>query len=81
MYQAANLLQDDNAVYQLMVEEFQDMDNKFGHDRKTRILQKDGQLKEMDLITNARSGREKMKELLVTVVVVVRLCYFVGKLI
>jgi DNA gyrase subunit A len=53
------LLQDDNAVSQLMVEEFQDMDTKFGHDRKTRILQEDGQVNEMDLITNARSGKEK----------------------
>jgi DNA gyrase subunit A len=52
------LLEDDNAVYQLMVDEFQEMDTKFGHDRKTRILQEDGQVNEMDLITNARSGKK-----------------------
>jgi hypothetical protein len=39
-----------------MVEDFQNMDTKFGHDRKTRILQEDGQVNEMDLIINARSG-------------------------
>lgn len=55
------LLDDDNAVYQLMVEEFQDMDTKFCHDCKTRILQEDGQVNEMDLITNARSGRNAVK--------------------
>jgi DNA gyrase/topoisomerase IV subunit A len=42
------LWHEDNAVYKLMVEEFQEMDTKYGRDRKTRILQKDGQVNEMD---------------------------------
>ncbi|KAG7339631.1 DNA gyrase subunit A [Nitzschia inconspicua] len=50
------LLEQDDAVYEYMVTEFQDMDQKFGHDRKTRILRdEDGQVNEVDLVTNVRS--------------------------
>jgi DNA gyrase subunit A len=51
------LLEQDDAVYRLMIEEFQDMDQQFGHERKTRILNDDGQVNEMDLISNEQSGR------------------------
>jgi DNA gyrase subunit A len=51
------LLEQDDAVYRFMIQEFQDMDQQFGHERKTRILNDDGQVNEMDLISNEQSGR------------------------
>jgi hypothetical protein len=43
-----------------MTEEFKTMNNKFGEDRKTAILYDDGDVNEMDMISNARSGKCNM---------------------
>jgi DNA gyrase subunit A len=52
------LLQVDNAVYEVMVEEFHEMDLKYGDDRKTKILNDDGEVNEIDMVTNSRSGKD-----------------------
>jgi DNA gyrase subunit A len=54
------LLEVDEAVYDVMTEEFKTMDSKFGEDRKTKILYDDGEVNEIDMITNARSGKCNM---------------------
>ena len=51
------LLDVDDAVYEYMLNEFDEMDEKYGQDRKTKILNDDGEVNEIDLITNARSGK------------------------
>ncbi len=50
------LLSQDEAVYEVMLEEFVEMDSRFGVDRKTQILQEDGEVNEIDMVTNSRSG-------------------------
>eukprot|EP00980_Cylindrotheca_fusiformis_P000148 scaffold24_cov128-Cylindrotheca_fusiformis.AAC.21 len=49
------LLEVDDAVYEVMVEEFDEMDEKFGVERKTRILKEDGEVNDIDMIKNSRS--------------------------
>lgn len=49
------ILSQDDAVYELMLDEFKEMDDRFGVERKTQILQDDGEVDEMDLVTNSRS--------------------------
>lgn len=51
----SRLLDVDEAVYNVMVEEFDEMDEKYGEDRKTKILKEDGEVNEMDMIRNSRS--------------------------
>ncbi|GKY91128.1 hypothetical protein MPSEU_000085600 [Mayamaea pseudoterrestris] len=51
-----NLLDVDNAVYDVMKGEFKELSTKFGVERKSRIMiEDDGELSEMDLIRNSRS--------------------------
>lgn len=45
----------DEAVLDTMNEEFEELKNKFGTDRKTQIEVEEGDLSEMDLIRNSRS--------------------------
>ena len=52
------LLQVDTAVYEVMVDEFHEMNLKYGDDRKTKILNDDGEVNEIDMVTNSRSGKE-----------------------
>lgn len=49
------LLTEDEAVYQVMLDDFKSLDATFGVDRKTVILQEDGQVSEMELVTNSQS--------------------------
>lgn len=51
------LLDVDEAVYGVMSEEFKEMDGRFGEERKTVILNDDGDVNEIDMIKNSRSGR------------------------
>ena len=54
--QLTNLIEVDSAVYDAMVEEFDDLKSRFGIERKTRIERdEDGEVDEMDLIKNSRS--------------------------
>jgi DNA gyrase subunit A len=54
--QLTNLLEVDSAVYDSMVEEFEDLSNRFGTERKTRIESgEDGEMEEIDLVKNSRS--------------------------
>jgi DNA gyrase subunit A len=51
-----NLLEVDNAVYDVMIEEFSELSAKFGTDRRSKIeIEDDGDLSEMDLVSNSRS--------------------------
>jgi DNA gyrase subunit A len=50
------LLEVDEAIHDVMIQEFNEMDKKYGEDRKTRILAEDGEVNEMDMVRNARSG-------------------------
>ena len=52
-----NLLEVDKAVYDVMIDEFNEMDDKFGVDRRTRIINDDGEVNEMDMVKNSRSGK------------------------
>lgn len=47
----------DEAVYNVMTEEFSEIDKKFGEERKTRIETEDGVVDDMDMIRNSRSGK------------------------
>eukprot|EP00526_Cylindrotheca_closterium_P002449 CAMPEP_0113652336 /NCGR_PEP_ID=MMETSP0017_2-20120614/27949_1 /TAXON_ID=2856 /ORGANISM="Cylindrotheca closterium" /LENGTH=908 /DNA_ID=CAMNT_0000565171 /DNA_START=81 /DNA_END=2803 /DNA_ORIENTATION=+ /assembly_acc=CAM_ASM_000147 len=49
------LIEEDDAVYEVMVEEFDEMDGKFGQDRKTVILNDDGAVNDIDMVKNSRS--------------------------
>eukprot|EP00934_Nitzschia_sp_Nitz4_P006118 Nitzschia sp. Nitz4//scaffold159_size51929//33708//36626//NITZ4_006882-RA/size51929-snap-gene-0.62-mRNA-1//-1//CDS//3329537583//6108//frame0 len=49
------LLNQEEAVYDVMLGEFRELDARFGHDRKTQILNEEGTFDELDLIKNARS--------------------------
>ena len=51
------LLEDDEAVYNVMLEEFTEMDQRFGVERKTKILFDDGEVNEIDMIKNSQSGK------------------------
>ena len=51
------LLEFDEAIYEVMTDEFEDIDNRFGEDRKTKIIDEDGEVNEMDMIKNSRSGK------------------------
>jgi DNA gyrase subunit A len=51
------LLEVDEAVLDVMVEEFKEMDTKFGVERRTRILSDEGEVNEMALVKNSRSGK------------------------
>jgi DNA gyrase subunit A len=54
--QLSGLLQVDNKVYDVIKEEHQELMNKFGSERRSRIeLEDDGEMTEMDLIKNSRS--------------------------
>lgn len=52
-----HLLEEDDAVYEVMVEEFDEMDGRFGQDRKSVILYDDSELNEIDMVKNSRSGK------------------------
>lgn len=49
------LMRQDEAVYNVMLEEFDEIDDKYGTDRKTIILSEEGEVNEMDMIKNSRS--------------------------
>lgn len=50
------LLEVDNAVYESMVDEFGELSDRFGTERRTQIeTDEDGEVDEMDLIKNSRS--------------------------
>mmetsp|Transcript_23829 Transcript_23829/g.56251 ORF Transcript_23829/g.56251 Transcript_23829/m.56251 type:complete len:1080 (+) Transcript_23829:22-3261(+) len=49
------LLEEDDAVYDVMLDECQEMSDKFGEDRKTKILSEEGELEDIDMIKNSRS--------------------------
>ena len=52
----AELLEVDNAVYDVMLAEFQDMGKKFGVERRTRIeMEDDGDVEDIELVKNSRS--------------------------
>jgi len=52
------LIKDDTAVYKLMQKESQELMDKFGSERKSRIVtEENGELEEIDLIRNSRSGK------------------------
>lgn len=51
------LLEVDEVVYDSMQTDFGDIDAEFGTDRKTRILYDDGEVNELDMIKNSRSGK------------------------
>lgn len=54
--QLSNLLEVDNTVYESMVEEFGELSDRFGTERRTRIeTDEDGEVDEIDLISNSRS--------------------------
>ena len=50
------LLTQENAVYEVILEDFVELDGKFGVERKTQILNDDGDVSEIDMIKNSRSG-------------------------
>lgn len=50
------ILDEDDAVYQLMIDEMSHLDNKYGHDRKSKIIyDEDSEVQELDLVKNSRS--------------------------
>jgi len=50
------LIKEDHVVYRAMQDEFEDIMNRFGTERKTRIeTEEDGDLSEIDLVRNSRS--------------------------
>lgn len=50
------LLDEDDAVYETMSEELEEMDQKYGTERKSKILKDDdGEVQEVDLVKNSRS--------------------------
>jgi len=50
------LLDKDNSVYDVMTREMDEMDQKYGHERKSKILRDDdGEVQEVDLVKNSRS--------------------------
>jgi len=50
------LLDEDDAVHEVMTRELDEMDKKYGHDRKSKILRDDdGEVQEVDLVENSRS--------------------------
>jgi len=52
------LLDEDDAVYKLIVEEMDELDRKYGHERKSKIIHgDDGEVQEMDMVKNSRSGK------------------------
>ena len=52
------LLDEDDAVYSTMVEEMDEIDHKYGHERKSKIIyDDDGDVQEMDMVKNSRSGK------------------------
>jgi DNA gyrase subunit A len=55
-----SLITVDEAVYNVMTEEFTEIDKKFGEERKTRIETDDGVVDDMDMIRNSRSGMCKV---------------------
>ena len=55
-----SLCEQDVEVYNVMKEEFTELDEKFGEDRKTRILMDDGEVAEIDMIRNSRSGKSAL---------------------
>lgn len=50
------LLEVDEAVYNVMKEDFAEIDKMFGVDGKTRILNDDGEVNEIDMVKNSQSG-------------------------
>jgi len=51
------ILTEEQAVYDVILEDFVELDEKFGVDRKTQILSEDGDVSEIDMIKNSQSGR------------------------
>ena len=52
------LLDEDDAVYSTMVGEMDEIDHKYGHERKSKIIyDDDGDVQEMDMVKNSRSGK------------------------
>jgi len=50
------LLDVDDQVYEAMLDEFSDLSNKFGVDRKSKIMpEEDAEIDDIDLVTNSRS--------------------------
>mmetsp|Transcript_24590 Transcript_24590/g.67870 ORF Transcript_24590/g.67870 Transcript_24590/m.67870 type:complete len:702 (+) Transcript_24590:268-2373(+) len=51
------ILDEDDAVYNLMVTEMNNLDRKYGHERKSKIIHDDdGEVQELDMVKNSRSG-------------------------
>ena len=51
------LLDEDDAVYKLITKEMNQIDKKYGHERKSKIVIDDGEVQELDLVKNSRSGK------------------------
>ena len=52
------ILDEDNAVYELMIEEMADLDRKYGVERQSKIIyDEDGEVQELDMVKNSRSGK------------------------
>jgi DNA gyrase subunit A len=54
------LLTQERAVYEVMLQDFIELDEKFGVDRKTQILNDDGDVSEIEMIKNSRSGKWRL---------------------
>lgn len=50
-----DLMDNDTSVRNLMIEEFAELNTKFGTPRKSKILTAEGELEEVDLVQNARN--------------------------
>lgn len=50
------LMDNDDAVRNVMIDEFEELKDKFGTPRRTQIEIEEGDLSDMDLIRNSRSG-------------------------
>lgn len=52
------LLDVDDDVYKVMVQEMDEIDKKYGHERKSKIIyDDDGEVQELDMVKNSRSGK------------------------
>ena len=50
-----NILENDNPVYELMKDEFKSLKKKYGVPRRTKVLEDEQQLMDIDFVKNARS--------------------------
>lgn len=55
------ILKQEDVVYETMLEEFDEMNQRFGRARKTQILSEKGDVVETDMIANDRSGKRQRK--------------------